>query len=87
MKSLNQEIRSTLTVDDITINKTAKLPYLNAVIEEGLRMYSPVTMGLRRLVPKGGVSIDGHFVPENVSTSHISTTLTCRYRFLTISMI
>lgn len=75
MKTLIEEIHSTLTEDDITINKTAKLPYLNAVIEESLRMYSPVTMGLRRLVPKGGVSIDGHFVPENVSISHVNLLL------------
>lgn len=43
------------------------MPYLAAVIEETLRLYPPVAAGLRRIVPKGGATIDEYFVPENVS--------------------
>jgi cytochrome P450 len=43
------------------------LPYLNAVIEETLRMYSPVPVALTRIVPPGGAPISGHWVPGNVS--------------------
>lgn len=43
------------------------LPYMNACIEEGLRIFPPVPIGLLRTVPKGGSLIDGHMVPENTS--------------------
>lgn len=43
------------------------LPYMNACIEEGLRIFPPVPIGLLRTVPKGGALIDGHPVPENTS--------------------
>lgn len=68
MQQLSEEIRSCFPGDnEITMQSTAKLPYLSAVIEESLRLYPPVAAGLRRIVPKGGAIIDGHFVPENVS--------------------
>lgn len=40
----------------------ASLPYLNAVIEESLRLGTPFP-GLRRVVPQEGAMIDRHFVP------------------------
>lgn len=45
------------------------LPYLNAVIEETLRVYPPVVTHVPRVVPKGGATVDGHFLPENVCTN------------------
>ena len=52
---------------DITFTSVARLPYLNAVIEEILRLYPPVPSSQRRVtLPEGNV-IDGHFVPGNVS--------------------
>lgn len=41
-----------------------KLPYLQAVIREGLRMYPPVTGLGSKQVPRGGDYLNGHFVPE-----------------------
>lgn len=76
MRKLTKEIRSYLTCDDdITMNKTAKLPFLAAVIEETLRMYPPVAAGLRRVIPKGGATIDKYFVPEDVSCRTLDLTL------------
>ncbi|KAK4987306.1 hypothetical protein LTR50_004732 [Elasticomyces elasticus] len=40
-----------------------QLPYLQACIKEGLRMYPPVTGLLAKEVPKEGAEIDGKFVP------------------------
>lgn len=54
---------------DITYEATSKLPYLNACIEEGLRIHPPVPTGLLRTVPKGGDFIDGSFVPEGTSVA------------------
>ena len=76
MQKLSEEIRSCFTGDnDITMQSVAKLPYLSAVIEESLRLYPPVAAGLRRIVPKGGAIIDGHFVPENASRPYLQCCL------------
>ncbi|KXL43990.1 hypothetical protein M433DRAFT_76371 [Acidomyces richmondensis BFW] len=64
MDRLTHEIRSAFATDeDITIERLQALRYLHACIEEGLRMYPPVTNGLPRIVPPGGAMIDGHEVP------------------------
>ncbi|KAF4772391.1 hypothetical protein HAV15_004813 [Penicillium sp. str.  len=41
--------------------------YLNACLEEGLRMYPPVPVASMRLVPKGGTIICDKMVPEGVT--------------------
>ncbi|KAE8333944.1 cytochrome P450 [Aspergillus sergii] len=70
MDQLNKEIRTTFSEDKaITSPKCFNLSYLNAVLKESLRLYPPVAGSLPRLVPKGGCTIDGHFVPENVTVS------------------
>lgn len=70
MKKLVDELRTSFTNDAmITIESASRLKYLPAVIEESLRMYSPVPEGLPRVVPKGGALIGGKFVPEGVRSS------------------
>lgn len=70
MTKLVDEIRTAFeTVDDISVETLAKLPYLNACIEEGMRMYPPVPTGLPRITPKGGAPICGQWVPEDVTVS------------------
>ncbi|EXJ74852.1 uncharacterized protein A1O5_01548 [Cladophialophora psammophila CBS 110553] len=44
--------------------ETSSLPYLGAVIKEALRLHTPVGLILERIVPKGGVTLCGHFFPE-----------------------
>jgi cytochrome P450 len=68
MRTLQDEIRGTFeTREDITMGRLAQLKYLNACIEEGLRMYPPVPIGLPRLTPPGGTAICGEWIPANVS--------------------
>lgn len=43
------------------------LPWLNATMQETLRVYAAVPGTLPRLVPKGGVTIAGHFIPEGMT--------------------
>lgn len=65
---LTHEVRSAFTSEDeINIASAAQLTYLNACIDESLRSYPPVPIGLPRVVPKGGKVFSGKFVPEGVS--------------------
>lgn len=63
------EVRSRFKTDaEITIESVNKLPYMIACLQEGLRCYPPVPTGFPRIVPAGGDTISGFFVPEGVST-------------------
>jgi cytochrome P450 len=46
-----------------------QLPYLDAVVKEGLRCFPPIPMSFPRYVPTGGRSIDGVWVPEGTIVS------------------
>lgn len=71
LRKLTDEVRSAFkTEDEININTVSNLPYMLACLDEALRMYPPVPIGLPRIVPKGGTKICGYYVPENVSTFH-----------------
>lgn len=68
MKKLTAEIRGTFkSEDEIDFESVSRLPYLLACLDEALRMYPPVPTGLPRVVPKGGATIAGNYVPEKVS--------------------
>lgn len=80
MDKLSNEIRTNfVSSSDITGDSTAHLPYLHAVIEEGLRIYPPVAFGLPRVSP--GANVDGFYVPQGttVSTHLYSTARDPRY--------
>lgn len=74
-KKLVDEIRGAFgTYDEIDFQRVSQLPYLNAALEESLRVYPPVPAIIPRVVPEGGALIDGQFVPEGVcnsSTRHV----------------
>ncbi|KAF7954467.1 hypothetical protein EAE96_005588 [Botrytis aclada] len=50
--------------EDITLSALQQLPFLNAVVNEGLRICNPVSGGLLRVVPQGGAMVCGYFLPE-----------------------
>lgn len=59
-------------------NSLDSLPYLDAVLQEALRLWAPGTQSLPRLVPTGGREIGGYFVPGGNTVSCQSYT-THRY--------
>ncbi|KAJ5960262.1 Cytochrome monooxygenase lcsI [Penicillium vulpinum] len=75
-RKLVDEIRKSFkSYEDINFQRVSQLTYLNAALEESLRVYPSVPSIIPRVVPKDGAMIDGRFVPENVSVSgaHYST--------------
>lgn len=69
LAKLSHEVRSSFnSEDEITLISVNKLDYMLACLNESLRLYPPVAIGLPRLVPTGGHEIAGYWVPEDVST-------------------
>lgn len=67
LEKLTAEVRSTFhSEDEITLLSVAKLSYMLACLDEALRCYPPIPIGMPRVVPKGGASIAGNYVPEQV---------------------
>ena len=65
MRKLHREIRSHFDkYGDIVSSRALQLPYLQAVISEGLRIYPPSPQGLPRTSP--GAVVDGVWVPPGV---------------------
>ena len=66
--NLQDEIRGTFSeLEAINSKELLNCMYLNAVVEEGLRIYPPAGAAhLSRIVPKGGCVISGCFIPEGV---------------------
>jgi len=70
---LSAEIRGAFaSPDDIRTPKLHQLPYLDACIDESLRLAPPKPGSLPRVVLPGGTTIDGRFVPggTTVGVSH-----------------
>ena len=66
---LRKEIDSTEAAASGTIITDAearKLPYLQAVIIEGLRYWPPIGLLASKIVPKGGATINDYFLPEGI---------------------
>ncbi|KAL9118644.1 MAG: hypothetical protein Q9187_004808 [Circinaria calcarea] len=76
LQKLEKEIRSSFQKElDITFRALQNLPFLNAVICEGLRLCNPVAGGILRVVPKGGDTVCGYFLPGGTHVTVNSTAL------------
>lgn len=75
LRKLRREIdeaeREGLISSPVVTNKESlQLPYLQAVVKEGLRIFVPGHGLLIKQVPPGGDTIDGKFVPGGTRIAH-----------------
>jgi len=67
-KRLVDEIRSSFeSYESICGSSCEQLPYLKAVINEGLRIFPAIPMGLPRVSP--GATVDGIYIPAGVEVA------------------
>ncbi|RAO73396.1 uncharacterized protein BHQ10_009408 [Talaromyces amestolkiae] len=70
LATLVEEVRGAFKSElDISIDAVRNLQYLNAVINEGLRLCPPVPWMLPRLVPQGGRTVCGVWLPGGTRLS------------------
>jgi len=70
MARLVEEVRTTFKEEDeINMIRVQGLSYLNAVLEETLRMYPPVPSSLARKAPANGAEVLGQYVPPGTLMS------------------
>ncbi|EIN11085.1 cytochrome P450, partial [Punctularia strigosozonata HHB-11173 SS5] len=65
---LMEELNAHCEKGKISEDTVFKLPYLGAVVNEGIRLGTPFP-GLPRVVPKGGTVLCGTYIPENTVVS------------------
>lgn len=51
----------------VTFEQANNMPYLQAVMNEALRIHPIIGQSLPRVVPEGGLQIEGHLIPKGVS--------------------
>lgn len=54
---------------DMSYTECVQLPYLQAVIKEGMRLHPSIQFQLPRTVPKGGLNICGEYIPQGTEVS------------------
>lgn len=70
LKKLTTEIRSSFkSADEITLSSVGKLGSLLACLDEALRCYPPLPMGVPRVIPEGGSTVAGEFAREGEKIS------------------
>ncbi|KAF5357017.1 hypothetical protein D9756_006535 [Leucocoprinus leucothites] len=77
-EKLQKELDENLGTDDevaATEAQVKHLPYLDACVNEGLRLHSTSSLGLPRLVPEGGLTVCGQFFAEGTVLSVPSYTI------------
>ncbi|KXN92561.1 Benzoate 4-monooxygenase [Leucoagaricus sp. SymC.cos] len=77
-EKLHKELDEQLgTEDELTATEAQvkHLPYLEACINEGLRLHSTSSLGLPRVIPEGGLTVCGQYFPEGTILSVPSFTI------------
>ncbi|OCL05723.1 cytochrome P450 [Glonium stellatum] len=69
-QKLASEVRSRFkSASDINFVDLQALPYINACLEEGMRIFPSIPTGLTRTVPKNGDTIAGQWIPGGTTVS------------------
>jgi cytochrome P450 len=69
-KRAADEVRNAIrTSDDIVWEKVKGLRYLDATINEALRLYAPSPASQQRVIPPGGALIDGYWLPAGTTVA------------------
>ncbi|KAF8155951.1 cytochrome P450 monooxygenase [Crassisporium funariophilum] len=71
-QKLHKELDEQLGTEDETVatgQQVKRLPYLDACINEGLRLHSTSALGLPRVAPQGGLTVVGEYFPEGTVLS------------------
>lgn len=76
-QKLHAELDAALGLEEgvITYESVKKLKYLEACINESLRLHSTSSMGLPRVVPEGGLKVCGRYFKEGIIFSVPSYTI------------
>ncbi|THC90396.1 hypothetical protein EYZ11_010137 [Aspergillus tanneri] len=78
MDRLKTEIRTAFSqYEEINATSTNSLTYLRAVAQEAMRIFPPLPFALPRIVPAGGSTVEGHYLPAGtiVSTSPFAASM------------
>jgi cytochrome P450 len=70
VSALLAEIAEVSPSSPIQDSEARKMPYLQAVIKEGLRIFPPVTGLMSKVVPPGGDTFNGLFIPEGTKIGY-----------------
>ncbi|KAI2605294.1 cytochrome P450 [Hypoxylon fragiforme] len=82
MQKLVKEIRGAFkSFDEINATKAQQLPYLQAVLNEGLRLFPPASGGAPRVSP--GFELHGYYVPEGTEINVSPWTITHDPKYFT----
>ena len=69
VSDLAKELSIYKSIDEVNLRGLEKLPLLNAVIRESIRMYPPVPTPIPRICPPQGATIGGYFIPAGVRST------------------
>jgi cytochrome P450 len=79
--AVRQKLHAELADPNLPPDPTGKdletLPYLNSVIEETLRLYTPISRSLPRTVPAAGATLSGYALPPGATVSTPAYTFHC----------
>lgn len=82
LEALVADVRGAFqSADEMNCETVKELPYLNAVLWEALRLCPPIPYILPRVVPPGGATVAGVWLPGGVSRS-LSASAQSQFVFL-----
>ncbi|KAI1208291.1 cytochrome P450 [Annulohypoxylon truncatum] len=67
LRKLEDELSQANLPEIPEFSQVSRLPYLNAVVKESMRVFPVTTWPMERLIPSGGATIAGMFFPEGTS--------------------